>query len=71
MQQTRRSITNLGDLQRFGRFLAKLRAGEPVTVAGIGSSVTVDFAVRSASGSARCRAACVERPARAAAERDA
>ena len=43
VQQTRRSITNLGDLQRFGRFLAKLRAGEPVTVAGIGSSVTVDF----------------------------
>ena len=43
LQQTRRSITHLGDLQRFGRFLAKLRAGEPVTVVGIGSSVTVDF----------------------------
>ena len=43
MQQTRRSITHLGDLQRFGRFLAKLRAGEAVTVVGIGSSVTVDY----------------------------
>ena len=43
MQQTRRSITHLGDLQRLGRFLAKLRTGEPVTVVGIGSSVTADF----------------------------